>query len=136
MGTFNTLAEAFRYPAPGLLEVLKANQAHIAERQLQTSYTSFLRQITSLSIEDWEELYTRTLDLSPAVAPYIGFQMWGEGYQRGSFMALMNHALRMEGIETEGELPDHLIPVLRYLEVASHPPAELLNVLKPAVKRM
>jgi nitrate reductase delta subunit len=136
MGTFNILAEAFRYPAPGLLKILEANQAHIAERQIQTSYTSFLRQTKTLSLTEWEELYTRTLDLSPAVAPYIGFQMWGEGYQRGSFMALMNHAMQMEAIETEGELPDHLIPVLRYLEVAAHPPAELLEALKPAVKRM
>ncbi len=136
MGTFNTLAEAFRYPAPGLAEVLEANQAGIAERQIQNSYAGFLRHISALSIEEWEELYTRTLDLSPAVAPYIGFQMWGEGYQRGSFMALMNHALRMEAIETEGELPDHIIPVLRYLDRAAQPPAELLEALKPAVKRM
>ncbi len=136
MGTFNTLAEAFRYPAPGLLGILEGNQADITERQIQNSYADFLRQIKALSIEDWEELCTRTLDLSPAVAPYIGFQMWGEGYQRGAFMALMNHALQMEGIETDGELPDHLIPVLRYLEVASDPPADLLEALKPAVKRM
>ena len=133
MGTFNTLAEAFRYPAPGLADVLEANQADNAERQIQNSYAGFLRHISALSIEEWEELYTRTLDLSPAVAPYIGFQMWGEGYQRGSFMALLNHALRMEAVETEGELPDHLIPVLRYLDRAAQPPAELLEVLKPAV---
>lgn len=136
MGTFNTLAEAFRYPQPGLLEVLEARQAEIAERQIQNSYAVFLHKISALSIDAWEELYTRTLDLSPAVAPYIGFQMWGEGYQRGSFMALMNGAIQMEGIQMEGELPDHLIPVLRYLEVASHPPEELLEALKPAVKRM
>lgn len=136
MGTFNTLADAFRYPAPGLLEALESSQTEISERQILSSYTAFLRQISSLSIEEWEELYTRTLDLSPAVAPYIGFQMWGEGYQRGSFLALMNHALLMEGIQTEGELSDHLIPVLRYLEVASQTPAELLEALMPAVKRM
>ena len=36
----------------------------------------------------------------------------------------------------DGELPDHLIPILRYLDLTSQPLPELVDVLEPAVQRM
>ena len=40
------------------------------------------------------------------------------------------------GVDASGELPDHLIPVLRYLGWASDPLPELVAVFEPAVRRM
>jgi nitrate reductase delta subunit len=51
-------------------------------------------------------------------------------------MALMNRALNQNGIDPDGELPDHLTPILLYLDQASQPLPELLEVLEPSVHKM
>jgi nitrate reductase delta subunit len=140
MGTYALLAEALRYPAPGRIETLEAGLMEMPGGRVKKAFSLFVERIQGLSLGEWEELHTRTLDLNPPVAPYLGFQMWGESYKRGNFMAHLNYQIKELGIDTDGELPDHLIPVLRYLEAASArglgPSAELLEVLAPAVEKM
>lgn len=130
------LAEAFRYPHPGLLELLETGLARAGKGPSQSKLAVFVKNIGALPLSEWEELSTRTLDLSPAAAPYIGFQIWGESYQRGEFMALLNRAMAELDINPEGELPDHLVPVLRYLAVAEQPVPVLIENFTKAVGRM
>jgi len=136
MNIHTLLADAFQYPQPGLLEQLETGLAEVDRSPGRDALAKFIYKVSKLSLSEWEELYTRTLDLSPVVAPYIAFQIWGESYQRGEFMSKMNHALFEQGIGTEGELPDHLIPVLHYLSVTDNPFPELVEHFEPAVKRM
>ena len=60
----------------------------------------FSADIDRLPLGAWEELHTRTLDLNPPAAPYVGYQTWGESYQRGAFLAKMNRALAETGMDT------------------------------------
>jgi nitrate reductase molybdenum cofactor assembly chaperone NarJ/NarW len=39
-------------------------------------------------------------------------------------------------VNTGGELPDHLAPILRYLGCTTQPLPELVEVLQPALERM
>ncbi len=130
------LAEAFRYPQPGLLEQLEAGLTEAGKGSARNGLAAFVKKIGALSLSDWEELCTRTLDLSPAAAPYVGFQIWGESYQRGEFMAKLNRAMAEQDIDPEGELPDHLVPILRYLAVTDQPIPELIENFETAVQRM
>jgi len=136
MNIHTLLAEAFRYPQPGFIKQLETGLAEADRGAAREALAKFVGKVGRLSLSEWEELYTRTLDLSPEVAPYIAFQIWGESYQRGEFMSKMNHALFEQEVETDGELPDHLIPVLRYLSVTTSSFPELLEIFEPAVKRM
>ena len=136
MSIYALLAQALVYPYPGLLDELKAGLAQAEKGPARDKAAAFLKQIGRLSLADWEELATRTLDLSPAAAPYVGFQVWGESYQRGAFMAKLNRAMAELDIDPAGELPDHLVPVLRYLAAADPPLPELVGHLKTAVERM
>lgn len=136
MGDYAVLAEALRYPAPGRLEQLERAASSLEDRAVREAFAAFLQKIRRLSLAEWEELHTRTLDLNPIMAPYIGFQTWGESYQRGAFMSAMNRAESEAGVLDDGELPDHLIPVLRYLDMVKQPITELAEVLAPAVQRM
>jgi nitrate reductase delta subunit len=136
MGVFNQLAIAFQYPTTKSFEQLENNMEEFADGPIKSSYVLFWNKIRNLSLSQFEELYTRTLDLNPSAAPYIGFQIWGESYQRGEFLALMNHALRNAEVDLHGELSDHLLPVLNYLETSNNPVPELIEVLQPAVTRM
>jgi nitrate reductase delta subunit len=136
MSIYSLLSQAFSYPSPGLLADLQAGLKNEHRSAARDQLASFLKHVEKLSLGEWEELSTRTLDLSPAAAPYIGFQIWGESYQRGEFMSKINHELAQLGIDTEGELPDHLAPVLLYLEAAREPIQPLLENFEPAVGRM
>jgi nitrate reductase delta subunit len=136
MGLFSTLAEALRYPAPGLEGRLAQAIAILPAGQAKAGLRTFMEQIEALSLGEWEELYTRTWDLNPISPPYIGFQIWGEDYRRGNFMARLSRMYRETGIETSGELADHLVPVLLYLEIAAEPPDELAEVFGLAVRKM
>jgi nitrate reductase delta subunit len=136
MSMYLLLSEAFTYPYPGLLEGLKDGCREVRKSPARDGLETFLKKIEKLSLAEWEELCTQTLDLSPAAAPYIGFQVWGESYQRGEFMSRLNRGLAELGIDSEGELPDHLAPILLYLEAAREPLPDLLENFEPAVNRM
>jgi nitrate reductase delta subunit len=136
MGTYAILAEGLRYPTPGQLMSLKGNIGQLALDTVKTAYSQFIERIENLSLAAWEELHTRTLDLNPPGAPYIGYQTWGDSYQRGAFMSMMNRAIDVNHIDSEGELPDHLIPVLRLMDQLAEPFPELEEVLAPAVSRI
>lgn len=133
---FEVLAQAFCYPEEGGAGRLAAGEACLPEGAVKRAFGAFLEKTTRLGLSEWEELYTRTLDLNPLAAPYVGFQTWGESYQRGTFLANLNRELLEWGIDTGGELPDHLIPVLRYLGVCPEPLPELIQALDPALQRM
>ncbi|OJX38221.1 MAG: hypothetical protein BGO78_09380 [Chloroflexi bacterium 44-23] len=133
---FNLLAEAFCYPDPEQLTFLEKGLEILPAKKQNEFVISFIKKISQLSLAEWEELYTRTLDLNPPIAPYIGFQMWGESYQRGEFLSKMNRNLIENEIDLQGELPDHIIPILRYLGKVTQPLPDLIEVFAPALKRM
>ena len=96
----------------------------------------FVERIERLSLGEWEELHTRTLDLNPPAAPYVGYQIWGDSYQRGAFMARMNRALAEAGVDAGRRAARSPGAVLRYLAAALTPLPELVEVLGPALDRM
>jgi nitrate reductase molybdenum cofactor assembly chaperone NarJ/NarW len=62
-----------------------------------------------------QELYTSTFDMQPVCYPYVGYQLFGESYKRGAFMARLNGAYHASGYSAETELPDHICVILRFL---------------------
>jgi len=136
MNNLNLLAEALCYPYPEQLDVITAMMAKSSNGPGKKMFDRFMQVITSFSLDEREELYTRTLDLNPLAAPYIGYQLWQENYKRGEFMAALNHEMKPLGVDKAGELPDHLIPVLRYLAVAERPLPDLLEALPKALAKM
>jgi nitrate reductase molybdenum cofactor assembly chaperone NarJ/NarW len=136
MNIFSLLSKAFCYPGPGGFEQLELMSMELPPGPVGDAFQSFLDQIRPLSLGEWEELYTRTWDLSPLSAPYIGFQIWGEDYRRGNFLAQLQRAYRNSAIDTGGELNDHLVPVLAYLAAVEHPIPELVEVFDRAIEKM
>lgn len=133
---YSAYANAFRYPAIGLAEQLEAEACSLSDPYTRVSLLAFLELIRQLSLGEWEELYTRTWDLDPLVAPYIGFHIWGEDYRRGNFLARLQTAYRSSGMGVDSELPDHLVSILRYLNQTVEPMIDLVEVLQPALAKM
>jgi len=136
MEVFSVYALALQYPYPGQAEALQAQAKSSTSEPGMKAFGNFIQKIGALSLSEQEELFTRTLDLSPLAAPYVGYQIWGESYKRGEFMAQLSQEMSLYEINLEGELPDHLLPILRYLAAAPTPLPELVEVLDPALTAM
>ena len=68
----------------------------------------FCAAIAPLTVEELEELFTRTFDINPVCSLELGWHLYGETYERGAFMVLMRDVLRRCAVEESSELPDHL----------------------------
>lgn len=132
----DALALAFRYPSPGQDDRLRDATGSVLTGTARRAFARFVTTVTTMPRADWEELYTRTLDLSPLVAPYVGFAVWGETYHRGAFLADLVRAQADAGITHDGELPDHLDPVLRYLAAVDEPLPAVVGALPVASDRL
>ena len=135
-GPLATVALGFRYPADGSLDRLGEAVAALPAGRVRDEMERFLSEISRLDQGAWEELHTRTLDLSPVFVPYVGHLIWGESYRRGAFMAELRRHQREVGIDPEGELPDHIAPILAYLDRVSDPIEDLTESLPKAVAAM
>jgi len=129
------LAGGYRYPDADQARQLTAAADGLPPAAAQ-SWDRFTRALRSLAPAEREELFTRTLDLNPVAAPYVGYQLYGEDYRRGAFMATMSRELARLGLEPHGELPDHLGCVLRYLAAAEAPSAEVVDGTAQALRSM
>jgi nitrate reductase assembly molybdenum cofactor insertion protein NarJ len=62
-----------------------------------------------------QERYVATFDLNPACALDVGWHLYGETPERGTFLSTLREALRRAGVDERGELPDHLPTLLRLI---------------------
>ncbi|MCL1595663.1 MAG: nitrate reductase [Actinomycetia bacterium] len=136
LATPEVVALALRYPTEdglGALTIaIEALERGGAEREMRR----FASDIDGKPLHEIEEMFTTTFDLSPVVAPYVGHLAWGDSYERGGFMAELRGAMREVDVDPEGELPDHLDPILRYLAATDEPIESLAPVLVPAITKM
>jgi len=130
------IAAGYRYPTPDSLLSLTEAIEELTSGPVKRHLTRFVDEVGRLSFGAWEELHTATLDLSPKFVPYVGHVVWGENYRRGEFMADLNRAMFDAGVDLDGELPDHVAPVLRYLARADEPLTDLVEVLPGALSTM
>ena len=141
---YDLFAELLEYPS--LATPIKAGLCyqHLQAPLLEAGslLERFYNQTEKLTLEQLEELYTTTFDMQPVCYPYIGYQLFGESYKRGAFMAQLNDAYHAFGYSAGQELPDHVSIILRFLGLdAANRQAEfcqaLLNEgLKPALEKM
>ncbi len=114
---YERLAVLLDYPTPDLpAQVRECAAALRAQHSRATRPLAHFRDFVEQSEPGGlEELYTATFDLKPVCYPYIGYQLFGDTYKRGEFLARLNARYRESGFVVQGELPDHLAVVLEYL---------------------
>jgi len=118
---YDSFADLLAYPTPSIWQ-----QAETCLTQLRESYPQatpalegFQRGLQQRTLEQMEELYTVVFDMQPICYPYVGYQLFGESYKRGAFMAQLNEAYHAFGYSVERELPDNLSVILRFLSLDS-----------------
>ncbi len=114
---YDLFADLLEYPT--LATPLKAafclDRLKVSKPEAAELLNYFYSEMEKRRLEQMQELYTVTFDMQPVCYPYVGFQLFGESYKRGAFMAQLNEAYRAAGYSAEQELPDHLPVILRFL---------------------
>lgn len=136
MESTEVVALGFRYPTPTSAADLSRLVEAETDREVRRHMRRFVEEVSALSLGEWEEIHTSTLDLDPKFVPYVGHVAWGENYRRGAFMADLVAAMKEADVDLCGELPDHIEPILRYLAATDEPLADLVEVLPGVIAEM
>lgn len=133
------LARLLGYPGTDYPMAARAAQQLLSEEfPEQTGHLDrFSSYVQGAPPEELEELFTRTFDLNPVCCLEVGWQLYGEDYNRGNFMVRMRQQIRAHGLAESIELPDHLanlLPLLGRLEPEDAGPLCASSVLPALIK--
>ncbi|MEA5115583.1 MAG: nitrate reductase molybdenum cofactor assembly chaperone [Geobacteraceae bacterium] len=117
MKEYGLFAEIIDYPTPLLASRIEELRQLVSCRDGKAGEClgQFREFVVTNSPAMLEELYTATFDLQPLCYRYVGYQLFGEEYRRGLFMAGLREHYRACGFEAGDELPDQLCVILRFL---------------------
>lgn len=135
------LGELLEYPGTDLPAGAARCRDLLADVQpeaagLMADFAAFMESATS---SRREELYTAAFDLNPQCSPYVGYQLLGEDPKRTALMVKLQEIYRGAGFSANGELPDHVAVLLRFLAVLEDEDEErdlTSEALLPALNKM
>lgn len=137
---FDALARLVCYPTSSYWESLTACRDLIAQHGEAASglVASFVSYAEGCELAELEEQFTRTFDISPQVSLEVGWHVFGEQYERGTFMVYMRGQMRALDLPESAELPDHLQHVLQVVgRQGPEAAGELVReMLRPALDKM
>ena len=136
---FDLLARLLSYPGADYALAARACQQVLYDEfpEQAGQLDRFASYVRGARLEELEESFTRTFDLNPVCCLEVGWQLYGEDYNRGSFMVEMRQRIRSHGITETLELPDHLanlLPLLGRMEPQEAGPLCASYVLPALVK--
>ncbi|HYM12925.1 MAG TPA: molecular chaperone TorD family protein [Bryobacterales bacterium] len=137
---YDQLAGLLVYPENGYAVRVAACRASLADAAppAAAALDELALWAQAHTTEQAQEQFVQTFDLNPVCSLEVGWQLFGENYDRGDFLVRMRGRLREHGIRESAELPDHLshvLPLLGRLEPAAA--AEFWSAsVRPALQKM
>jgi len=113
------LATVFEYPREGVHDRIDVcvGRVEAVDPNAAEPLRAFREAIRGKSLGELEELHIQTFDMDPKTCLDLGWQLFGEDYNRGLFLARLRREMDAAGVEEDPlELPDHLPQVLRLLQ--------------------
>ncbi|MEE8577846.1 MAG: molecular chaperone TorD family protein [candidate division Zixibacteria bacterium] len=137
---YDGLGGLLKYPEVGTTAVLENCLTALEESGSPAlePVSKFAEHARSSSLEELEELFTRTFDINPVCALEVGWHLFGERYERGTFIVKMRQTMRRLEIPESTELPDHLTHALEALgRMETEEANEFAHLfILPALKKM
>lgn len=136
----DAVASLFEYPQEGHAAAVCEQVAAVAAEVPAAGalLAPFARDAAAQDLAEREELFVRTFDVNVERALEVGWQVFGEQYARGAFLAKLRGMLAEYGVAETTELPDHLTQVLRLLGRVPEPDAHFIiaRAVRPAMRRI
>lgn len=114
---YDFIASVFVYPDDEFENKLDRCEASLdaLDAESRRQFGEWADHMRSLSPEGRQEVYARTFDLSPKCTLELGWHLFGEQYDRGTFLVWMRGRLREFSLTETTDLPDHVRHVLPVL---------------------
>ena len=135
----NIFADIFTYPSSEYKQKAELITTNVCTENSDIKFAKeFNNQISDLSVSNIEELFTKTFDMNPDSCLDLGWHLFGEGYDRGDFLAKIRGRLRENNITEKIELPDHLSHLLQLLSVQENNQGDelVLKTIYPALLKI
>src|ERR1017187_5616299 len=116
---YQRLASLVSYPNAELFPALDACIQELASEVPDAAalLEHFRDAARELGQDALEETYIQIFEMQAETALYIGNQLFGEDWRRGTFMACLKDKYQELAFSSGAELPDHLSVILRFLAV-------------------
>ena len=116
---YQRLASLVSYPNAELFPALDACIQELASEVPDAAalLEHFRDAAKELGQDALEETYIQIFEMQAETALYIGHQLFGEDWRRGTFMACLKDKYQELAFSSGAELPDHLSVILRFLAV-------------------
>ena len=136
---YDLLSGLFAFPKAGfdkyVLQVQDFLKNNYPESAIELE--EFIDYAKKSELLDQQELYVRSFEVQAITTLDLGYVLFGEDYKRGALLVNLNRELREAGIDTGGELSDHLPFVLQLvarIEDDEFRDELVKKILAPAVK--
>jgi nitrate reductase molybdenum cofactor assembly chaperone len=138
---YQHLASLVSYPEAGLFRALDDCIRGLAPEvpEAATLLEEFRDTAGELGQAALEEAYIQIFEMQAETALYIGHQLFGEDWRRGTFMACLKGRYQECGFSCDAELPDHASVILRFLEVEQPGPEKeelIADCIVPALHKV
>ncbi|MFZ2906127.1 MAG: hypothetical protein WAZ98_07995 [Cyclobacteriaceae bacterium] len=126
---YNLLASLVDFPGVGFVETVRECQLYLDGKypdlsEVMEPFTDFVSEV---SLDELQELHTRTFDVQAITTLDLGYLLFGDDYKRAELLVNLNRE-HTEACNSCGhELADHLPNVIRL--VSKMPSEELRNEL-------
>lgn len=114
---YDSVSSLLFYPQEGMAETIRECKEVLAKHESTAlePVKALEKLLSESTVDSMQELYTRTFEINPVCALEVGWQLFGERYERGTFIVKMRQTLRAMDLPESTELPDHLVHVLQAL---------------------
>lgn len=136
MTAHDSLADLLTFPYVPLEPRLRACMAalRLSNDAAADAVARFYDAIQTRSLASLQEEYTDTFDLRPACSLELGWHLFSDSRERGSFLAVLRGDLQRAGVEETAGLPDHLAHLLALVaREPSERAAEHARLVAPAI---
>lgn len=136
-----TLAALTDFPQKGFVEAVKEVQLLLDGKYplLADVLEPFAHFVSTASMDEMQELYTRTFEVQAVTTLDLGYLLFGDDYKRAELLVNLNREHALVGNVCGTELADHLPNVIRLVARMQDEPAkrELAEkLICPALQKM
>lgn len=112
------LAGLLEYPSDDLQTRSEQAMAMIGPGAILQAVSSFASAARKISLEELQEIYIQTFEITPSCVPYLTIHLFGEeNFKRGELMAKLRGRYDELQFDCGHELPDHLAVLLRFIAI-------------------
>ncbi len=115
LGHYEVIAGVFDYPDASYPSKVERTLPLLRERYPQAAdeISAFYADLPKDSVDQMQELFTRSFDVQAITTLDVGYVLFGDDYKRGELLAHLSREHRQAQNDCGQELADHLPNVLR-----------------------